>query len=257
MDRHMDFEGIENFRDFGGYATACGRGLRRGVLYRSANHGRATAADLDRLRGLGLSVVVDLRRPAERVREPSPRPEGFMAHVIENDLGEAGDPWLAALKDSDISADFFRADGVRFYREAPFEARHLDLFSRYFRALSASEGAILVHCVAGKDRTGMLCALTHHMAGVHDDDLISDYLLTNDETRIARRIPFMMDFIAEHAGRAPTEAAVRTALSVHSEYLEAAFSVMREQCGSLDGYLEQALGVDKAMRTAIQGRILA
>lgn len=257
MERHMDFEGIENFRDFGGYDTACGRGLRSGLLYRSANHGRATPADLARLRELGISVVVDLRRPAERVREPSLRPEGFMAHVIENDLGEAGDPWLAALKDSDISADFFRADGVRFYREAPFEARHLDLFSRYFRALSASEGPVLVHCVAGKDRTGMLCALTHHMAGVRDDDLVTDYLLTNDETRIARRIPFMMEFVAEHAGRAPTEAAVRTALSVHPEYLQAAFAVMREQCGSLDGYLEQALGVDRSMREAIAERILA
>ena len=52
MDRHLDFEGIENFRDFGGYGTACGRGVRRGVLYRSANHARATAADLARLREL-------------------------------------------------------------------------------------------------------------------------------------------------------------------------------------------------------------
>ncbi|MBU2136195.1 MAG: tyrosine-protein phosphatase, partial [Alphaproteobacteria bacterium] len=88
------------------------------------------------------------------------------------------------------------------------------------------------------------------------DDLVADYLLTNDETRIVRRIPFMMEFVAQHAGRAPTEEAVRTALSVHPEYLQAAFAVMREQCGSLDGYLEQALGVDRAMREAIAERIL-
>jgi len=257
MERHIDFEGIENFRDFGGYDTACGRGLRSGLLYRSANHARATVADLARLREMGLSVVVDLRRPAERARDPSLRHEGFMAHVIENDLGEPGDPWLAALKDSDISADFFRADGVKFYQDAPFEERHLDLFARYFQALAKAGGPVLVHCAAGKDRTGMLCALTHHMAGVHDDDLIADYLLTNDETRIVRRIPFMMEFVAEHAGRAPTEEAVRTALSVHPEYLQAAFAVMRDQCGSLDGYLEQALGVDATMREAIAERILA
>ena len=52
----MDFEGIENFRDFGGYDTACGRGLRSGLLYRSANHGRATPADLARLLTLKFRV---------------------------------------------------------------------------------------------------------------------------------------------------------------------------------------------------------
>lgn len=55
----------------------------------------------------------------------------------------------------------------------------------------------------------------------------------------------------------PSEAAIRTALSVHPEYLESAFAVMRERCGSLDGYLEQALGVDRGMREAIAARILA
>lgn len=256
MDRHLDFEGIENFRDFGGYGTACGRGVRRGVLYRSANHARATAADLERLRQMGIGVVVDLRRPAERARDPSLRHDGFTAHVIENDLGVAGDPWIAAMQASDLSIDWFRADGVVFYREAPFEERHIDLFSRYFQALARAEGPILVHCAAGKDRTGMLCALTHHLAGVHDDDIVADYLLTNDETRIARRIPYMVEFFTEYAGRVPSEAAIRTALSVHPEYLESAFAVMRERCGSLDGYLEQALGVDRAMREAIGARIL-
>ena len=50
MTRHIDFEGIENFRDFGGYGTECGRGVRRGLLYRSANHHYATDTDLERMR---------------------------------------------------------------------------------------------------------------------------------------------------------------------------------------------------------------
>ena len=57
MTRHIDFDGIDNFRDFGGYATACGRGVKAGQLFRSANHHRATDADLQRLRDLGVAVM--------------------------------------------------------------------------------------------------------------------------------------------------------------------------------------------------------
>src|SRR5690349_10781530 len=73
MTRHIDFDGIENFRDFGGYDTSHGRPLKRGLLYRSANHAYASDADLERMRGLGLAAIIDLRRAAERAREPSKR----------------------------------------------------------------------------------------------------------------------------------------------------------------------------------------
>ena len=62
-------------------------------------------------------------------------------------------------------------------------------FRRYFQALAAAEGPVLIHCAAGKDRTGILAALTHHLVGVHADDIVADYLLTNDLLAIDRRIP--------------------------------------------------------------------
>lgn len=257
MNRHIDFDGIENFRDFGGYATACGRGLKRGTLYRSAHHGTATDADLQRLANLGIAVVVDLRRKVERHRDPSKRHDGFRGHVIENDLGVEHDPWVEAIKGADLTPDWFRRDSLAFYKVAPLEERHVDLFSRYFHALAEAEGPVLVHCAAGKDRTGMLCALTHHIGGVHEDDILADYLLTNDETRIGRRMPFLSDFIRELSGRTPPEDAVRVALSVEPGYLKTAFAAMEEAYGSLDGYLEGALGVTPALRAQIEDRILA
>jgi protein-tyrosine phosphatase len=256
MTRHIDFEGIENFRDFGGYATACGRGVRTGVLYRSANHAYATEADLARMRELGLAAIVDLRRPDERAREPSKRWPGFAAAVVENDTLSDHPDWLSAMKDVGVNARWFYEDGVRYYERAPFEPRHIELYARYFRTLAEVDGAIVVHCAAGKDRTGLICALTHHVAGVHPDDIMADYLLTNDEARIARKMAFLETWLRDVAGKAVDDKAVRTAVSVHPEYLETAFRVIREAHGSIDAYVEQVLGVDDALRERLHARVL-
>ncbi len=256
MTRHIDFHGIDNFRDFGGYDTVCGRGLKRGLLYRSANHAHATEADLARLRDLGVAVVVDLRRSTEREREPSRRWADFAADVIENDIGTADEDWAAGLKDADVTPEWFRQDGLSFYRKAPHEPRHMDLFARYFRALAQSDGAVLVHCAAGKDRTGLICALTHHLAGVSHEDMMADYLLTNEPAHVARRCQRLITFIDRHVGKRIDEATARIAVSVDVAYLDAAFEEIERQHGGLDGYLDEALGLDAPLRERIHQRIL-
>jgi len=251
MTRHIDFEGIENFRDFGGYDTTHGRPLKRGLLYRSANH-----AYLERMRELGLAAIIDLRRPDERQREPSKRWSDFQAQVVENDIDSEHADWIETMKGVAITPQWFRDDGMGYYKRAAYEARHLDLYRRYFQTLGQADGAIVVHCAAGKDRTGLICALTHHIAGVHPDDIMADYLLTNDESRIARKMAFLGPYLQQNMGQTVSDEALRVAVCVHPEYLETAFGVIRETHGSLDGYLTEALGVDAALRERIHERLL-
>jgi protein tyrosine/serine phosphatase len=256
MTRHIVLQGVENFRDFGDYAAGEGR-LKKGVLFRAAHQAEATDDDLATMAGLNLSTIVDLRRPNERQRDPSRRWEGFAAEVIDNDLGVTGeDPWHTFLRDSDLSVESIRGYLVKYYRRAPFAERHLDLFCRYFQALAAARGPVLIHCAAGKDRTGLLAALTHHVAGVGDDDIVDDYLLTNNEDFFARRGPRMADRLEAELGRRPTDAAMRVALGVEADYLATAIAEMKARYGSLDGYLEQALGLDAAGREAVRAHIL-
>jgi protein tyrosine/serine phosphatase len=255
MTRHIDFDGIENFRDFGGYDTAAGRPVKRGVLYRSANHAYATEADLARMAELGLAAIVDLRRTEERAREPSKRWPGFGAAVVENDILSDHADWAQSMKGVEVDAQWFLDDGMGYYRRAPFEPRHIDLYSRYFRTLAAADGAIVVHCAAGKDRTGLICALTHHIAGVHRDDLMTDYLLTNDESRMARKMGFLGPWLADTCGIRADDAALRVAVSVFPEYLETAFAAIEATFGSLDEYVSQALRVDDTLRRKIQDRV--
>lgn len=256
MTRKIPFEAIENFRDFGDYAAG-GRRLKRGRLYRAAHQSEASEADLEAMRALGLSVIVDLRRPNERERSPSRRWEGFDGLVIQNDMGQAEeDPWHVFIKNSDLTAQAFTDYMVDYYRDAPYVDRHVDLYSRYFHALSETDGAVLIHCAAGKDRTGILAALTHHLAGVHEDDILADFLLTNDPHRFERRAPQFAQVVEEMTGRRPTHEAIMTALGVEAQYLQTAFAAIHAQHGTLDAYLEDVLGVDAARREAIAHRIL-
>jgi protein tyrosine/serine phosphatase len=257
MTRRIAFEGIDNFRDFGGYAAGPRR-LKAGLLYRSGHPARATGADLARLADLRLAVIVDLRRVNERERDPAPRWPGFAARVIENDLGqETLDEWADFIATSDLTAGSFRSYMLDYYRLAPFQSRHIDLYARYFRALADAEGPVLVHCSAGKDRTGILCALTHHLAGVSDDDIFADYLLTNDPDRLAARLPMIREVIKTNTGREASDEALMTAMRVEAEYLAEAIGAMSEAHGSLDGYLDQALGLDRALRERLHERLLA
>jgi len=258
--RILAFEGVDNFRDFGDYATAAGRRIHPGRLYRSANHAMATDADLEAIAGLRLAVMVDLRRPEERGRAPNRRPEACDAAVITNDIDENPDdpdPWATFLKGSDLTPASFRGYLMTYYREAPFKRRHLDLFARYFRALGEADGPVLIHCAAGKDRTGVLAALTHHLAGVHRDDITEDYLLTNDEARFERRAPMVLQHLAEATGRTPKDDVVRLVMGVEAPFLDQALDAMTEAHGSVDAYLRHALGVDAALREKIETRLLA
>ena len=257
MTRRIAFEAIDNFRDFGDYAAGQRR-LKRGLLYRSASQSRATDADLERLAAMNLAVIVDLRRANERERAPSRRWPGFAAQVIENDIGqEAADEWATFIQGSDLTPGSFRDYMLEYYRHLPHQRRHIDLYTRYFRALAEGDGPILVHCAAGKDRTGIICALTHHLAGVHDDDIREDYLLTNDPERLTNRLPQIREVVREATGKTASDDALMVAMRVEAEYLDMAFNVMREAHGSLDGYLDQVLGLDGELRARLHDRLLA
>ena len=85
----INFDGIENFRDFGGYATASGHKLAAGRLFRSANHAYATDEDLAKLRDLGVAVIVDLRSAVD----------AYQRQLVLAALARHQDNWAAAARE--------------------------------------------------------------------------------------------------------------------------------------------------------------
>lgn len=257
-DRLHAFEAIDNFRDYGDYATAAGRRVKPGRLLRSAHHARASEADLERLKAMDIGAIVDLRRPSERRDQPSRRPEGFSGQVIEGGVDDGAEaPHITFLKTADLTPDSGRRFMTQTYRTLPFDPSHQDVFGRYFQALADQDRPVVIHCAAGKDRTGFLAALTHHLLGVSRDDMVEDYLLTNTAVDLAGRAPGIARQLHKMTGRVASDDAIVAFLGVEAAYLEAAFAEVEARHGSVDAYLKEALGVDAARRGRIVERLTA
>jgi len=255
--RVLDLEGVHNFRDYGGYAVAGGGRLKRAILWRSGQHHGATDADLERIAALGIVSVFDLRSDKERASHPCRRPEGFAAmihHPVTPTERKA--PHIAAAQTSRQRDAASTRDGLRRnYGMIAFRPELIGAMRRYFAELAEGRGPSLINCMAGKDRTGIAVALLHMATGVHRDDAIADYVLTNTAGDPEARIAAGAATIAAVTGQVD-EDVLRVLMGVEPEYMEAAFAAMAERHGSIDGYLETELGVDAAMRKRLRDALV-
>jgi protein tyrosine/serine phosphatase len=172
-ERGVDFTDVYNFRDLGGYPTADGRTVAWRRLYRSDDLGRLTEQDMDTFAALGIRTVVDLRRPHE-VEELGrfPETDGVAYHHVH-----LAHPIWPSQRFTDTAARTTFV--VERYREMSIEAA--DGFGTALRLIADADTAPLVfHCIAGKDRTGIVSALTLSLLGVDDDVIADDYALSEE-----------------------------------------------------------------------------
>ena len=250
------FEGIHNFRDYGGY-RADGGSVRTGLLYRSGQHVAATDADLAVLAALDIRTVIDLRGIAEREMHPCRRHEGWAGEVIAHDGSTTSSPPHMDIGPEVTTADYARDRMLQVYTRMPNNPAMHAMFGRYLHALADRDGASLVHCFAGKDRTGMAATLLLHILGVSEDDQLREFLLTNESPTFhvlrAQSVPAM----ESRLGRKMDEDSIRAMLDVHEDYLARFREVADEMHGSLDGWLAKAVGVEDALRERLRDKFIA
>lgn len=247
-DRILPMDGIHNFRDYGGYAARDGSRFKAGVLYRSGQHKDATPDDLETVSSLNLQTVIDLRGDSERMHYPCARPGNFQAQILFA-AGETADrhgtaPHLEAAA-AVQTAGQAREAMARLYKSMPFRPNLVAVLRLYFDALATRQGASLIHCLAGKDRTGLAVGLLHKLLGVHDDDIRADYLLTNVAGNLERRIEAGAAVIRRNYGEQIEDDAIRTLMSVEAHYLDNAFEAIIERHGSIESYADEILFVTK------------
>jgi protein-tyrosine phosphatase len=232
-DGDVRLEGGRNFRDLGGYATLDGRRVRRGRLYRSGAPVALTSSDRSRLEALGLHHVIDLRSREEREREPAVWPLATGAAVREFDYSLDPDDYLGLMR-GDITGVELEALMCRLYRQMPYD--FVAPYTTLFAELLEARGPLAFHCAAGKDRTGIAAALVLSTLGVERETVIHDYLVSNrtlDPKSLGR--PHHM----------PESLFVLVA-RVERTWIEAAFTRIDAEDGSVEKFVERRLGVDSA-----------
>ncbi len=253
-NRVLHLEGVHNFRDYGGYRLAGGGRLRRGMLWRSGQHCGATDGDLEQISALGLTAVFDLRTSRERVSHPCRRPEHFAAAIFHADDPCREDaPHIDAARTSGRKRDAVttRENMRQNYGRIAFRPELIAMMRRYFAELAKGNGPSLINCMAGKDRTGISVAMVQLALGVHRDDVMADYLLTNVAGDGAARLAAGMETIRQITGQIDVDV-LRVLMGVEPEYLENAFVMIAQQHGSIDSYLADHLGVDAAMKAQLR-----
>ncbi|MBM4268166.1 MAG: tyrosine-protein phosphatase [Deltaproteobacteria bacterium] len=188
MLRRIDLEGCLNFRDLGGYATTDGRRVRWRTVFRSDALGHLTPGDVARMRDeLGIKDVVDLRSTAERradVTAPLAR-EPIQVHHVALFDGETRETREARARRT-ASEERLMTLADRYVALAELAG---DRIARAVTILAESDGGCVVHCAAGKDRTGVVSAIVLGALGVGPEDLAEDYGATRENLdRIVQRL---------------------------------------------------------------------
>lgn len=250
-------QGIHNLRDYGGYAAAGGARVKTGLLWRSGQHMEASTADLETLARLDIRTIIDLRGTSERATFPCRRHPDFNARVIAYD-GETTNspPHEGGGGRAEMTPQKARERMLAVYTRMPNNPAMLDMFTRYFAALQTREGASLVHCFAGKDRTGVAASLLLHVLGVHRDDVLAEFLRTNDAPTIHILERQSLPRMEAHYGVIAPEAKANL-MGVLPEYFATYVAEATRIAGSLDAYLASALGVDEARKQRLRERFLA
>jgi protein-tyrosine phosphatase len=239
--RHFGLAGASNFRDLGGYPTRDGRTVRWRQIFRSNHLGHLTEADIEVLRGLGLKSAFDFRGTEERAGAAC-RLEEIVVHSLPIEPTV-----VAELRTRLAAGTLSTATAVEVMRGSyrGYVQDNTPRFRTLFAHLLEDDAPLVIHCTAGKDRTGFACALILHALGVPEEVIAEDYLLTN---RFYKRDPSASNDLPDD---------VRQVLgTVQASFLAAAFDAIRDDYGDLQSYFGDGLGFGRAERAALEARYL-
>ena len=178
------WEGCVNVRDLGGLPTEDGRRTRAGAVVRSDNVRGLTDAGWRALADHGVTRIVDLRWP-EELAEDQPRDVDIdVVHVSV--LGESYDRDYVAELDAHLASVDDVAEHYA-WSYVDFLERYRERFGRAFAAIADADGTVVVHCMGGNDRTGLVSALLLRLAGVGLETIGEDYSLSARQPRAAER----------------------------------------------------------------------
>ncbi len=244
--RVVPVQGAYNFRDIGGYPTKDGRTVVSGKIYRSADIGKLTDQDLELLAERHICTVVDFRGTQEAAASPDrllPGTDYTLCPVGSDHVGDPND-MISLLKDDNFLLSFYGKPSVQYAGD-----RFRTLFAKLMEQ-PAENAALLYHCTGGRDRTGMATALILYTLDVPMEVITEDYVASNFYLRDKNRD--MYDGLAERVGISVEQ--LEEKMQLRPEFLEAFFSALAEEYGSVEAFLEKEFGMGQPERIAFRNK---
>lgn len=245
--RKVELQGAVNFRDLGGYATKDGRHVKWGKVYRSADMSKLTDQDLVALAERKIAYDVDLRGTQESKQAPdrlNPNTDYILCPAGSDD---ANSNMMQSLRKTTHGDSVMTA----YYANTTFLA---DRYKPFFGKLLAmpEDKSLVFHCTAGKDRTGIGAALLLYSLGVPYETIMKDYEASNYYRAAENRksVNGMVKFMKID------ENVAKDVLSVKKEYLDATFTAIKKQYGSIDNYLKTQIGLTDKDIKALRAKFL-
>lgn len=233
--RAVPVKGATNFRQLGGYETKQGTHVKWNKLFRSGEISRLTDQDMNVLAGKHINYVVDFRGNEEVAKAKDRLPKG--AVYLQLPAGSENiNSWMTQLPKMN-SADSLMAS---FYSQtAHLKAKYQPFFKELL--LMPDTSALLFHCTAGKDRTGIGAALLLYALGVPEETILADYLESNIYRKEENE-----KMVKMMTGMGVKEQVAKDLAAVKTEYLQATYYAIVQQYGSLDTFLTKEMGLSDA-----------
>ena len=247
--RHVVLQGAANFRDLGGYTTKDGHHVKWNEIYRSADMSKLTDADLAVLKDRKITYDVDLRGIKEAAGAPDKMNPGTDYTLCPAGSNSSMNDWMKSI----VSAKGKAGDSlmiVYYSKIDSLPARYQPFFDKLINL--PSNQALVFHCTAGKDRTGIGAALLLYALGVPYETIMQDYLASNyyRKAENAKMVSQMVKFM--HID----EQVATSMASVNKEDLDTTFNAIIKQYGSIDKFLRTKIGLDDKKIALLKSKFL-
>ncbi|MBL6691552.1 MAG: tyrosine-protein phosphatase [Pseudomonadales bacterium] len=254
----INIEGAINLRDFGGYQTQDGREVKKGLLFRCGLMSEIAEHAFEDFAALDIGVICDLRSHEEADANPTPDVAPFDVRVHIPIWPGSSNQFQQTI--SEVQKRPTAEDFANFMNKVTREiARdHVHAYKELMSHLRDTDRGFLLHCSAGKDRTGFGAAIILTMLGVDHDTVLHDYLVSNEATELAERArERMMSHMREQGLPEKIDDNVLHIMSgVKADYLLAAFEEIDNHYGGIHGYLEE-VGITAAEQRELERKLLA
>lgn len=251
--RIIEVDGVFNFRDMGGYRTTDGKKVKTGLVYRSGALGEITEAGLAKLQELGIKLICDLRSHEEQVAAPNKLPQNpapTYAHLPLLAADNRRERLMALL----FNRSRFNTMMPEMYTRVIVDG-NAHLYGDILRRIANADNlSMIIHCTAGKDRTGVAAMLILSLLGVPEDVILADYSLSN--LYYEHFLQFGRLAVSSIAWMGITAEDLQPLFISHPDTLKATLAHIHRKYGSVENYLRSAAGVNDEIQQKIKTNLL-